>query len=144
MSGIQQLLFATKGQAGIVGILSLSDQTLGIVGTDVALRVGYELGSDGKAYKALSGSNVLLEQWVTPPVAAWQFEVFVTVATAVGGTVNGTIGAWLPMTIAHQWYIQANTSTNNESITATLAVTLRKVGDTGNIDTAYIYLSAHK
>jgi hypothetical protein len=142
MSAIQQLLFSTKGLAGAPGVVTLTDNVLTVVGVNNALRVGYELNSDGKAYSeaTLFGRQVL-EQWVDPVGAAGLFEVYVSVIT--GGPVNGTLTAWLPMTIPHQWYIQANTSIN-EVISARIAVTVRRVGQTTPEATAYIDLSAHR
>jgi hypothetical protein len=143
MSAIQQLLFSTKGQAGAPGVVTLSDQALTVIAINNALQVGYQLGNDGKAYKSPNGgaAALLLEQWVNPVGAAGLFEVYVSVVT--GGPVNGTLTAWLPMTIGRVWYIQANTSIN-EVISARIAVTVRRVGQTTPEATAYIDLSAHR
>jgi hypothetical protein len=142
MSGIQQLLFSTKGQAGLPGVITLSDNTLTVTGNSSALHVGYELNPDGFAYSnATIFGRQVLEQWVDPAGKAGLFEVFVQ--TISGGPVNGTLGAWLPLTVAYQWYIQANTIIN-QSVVAKIAVTIRRVGQTTPEATAYIDLSAHK
>jgi hypothetical protein len=140
MSGIQQLLFATKGQAGLQGVVTLTDQSAASYGNNNALRLGYELGSNGKASIApLStvGAGNVFEHWVDPLGAAGLFEVYTQVIS--GGPVNGTLGAWLPLTTSHQWYIVANT-TINQSVTAKFAVTVRRVGQTTPEATAYIEL----
>jgi len=144
MSGIQQLLFATKGLAGLPGVISLHDQSMLTTGSNTAQRVGYELGSNGKASIAplsTAGAGTVLEHWVDPLGAAGNFEVYTT--TISGGPVNGTLGAWLPLTVSHQWYIVANTSIN-QSITARIAVTVRRVGQTTPEATAYVDMISRK
>jgi hypothetical protein len=142
MSGIQQLLFGTKGLAGALGVITLSDNVLTVTGNSSALHVGYELNPDGHAYSvATIFGRSPLEQWVDPVGASGLFEVYVSVVS--GGPVNGTINAWLPLSTAYQWYIQANT-TINQSVVAKIAVTIRRVGQTTPEATAYIDLSAHK
>jgi hypothetical protein len=143
MSGIQQLLFSTKGQAGAMGVITLTDVVLQVTGVSSALQVGYQLNSDGFVYKSPNGLNApfSFEQWVAPAGAAGQFEVYVTVIN--GGPVNGTINAWLPLTVSHQWYIQANTSIN-QFVAARIAVTVRRVGQTTPEDTAYIDMNSQR
>ena len=137
MSAIQQLLFS-KVPPAPPGVVTLSDQTLGVDGNNTAMQVGYELNSGG--YATISPNTTgpsagsVLEQWVTPITAANLFEVYVQVTSGSG--VNGTLNAWLPMTVSHQWYIQANT-TINQVAAAQIAVSIRRVGtdDTGGDST---------
>ena len=144
MSGIHQLLFSTKGQAGQPGVITLSDQSALSYGNNVALRLGYELNADGKAYMAPGstvGAGQVFEEWVAPLGAAGLFEVYVTVVS--GGPGNGTFNAWLPLTTSHQWYIVANT-TINQSVTVRFAVTVRRVGQMTPEATAYIDLTVRR
>jgi hypothetical protein len=142
MSGIQQLLFSTKGASVKPGVITLYDNTLTVTGSHSALRVQYELDPDGHVYSyATIFGRQVQEQWVDPVTAFHLFEVFVSLVS--GGPINGTVGAWLPLTMLRQWYIQANT-TINQSVAARIAVTIRRVGQTTPEATAYIDLSAHK
>jgi hypothetical protein len=139
MSAIQQLLFS-KVPPPPPGVVALMDQTLGITASGTAVRSGYELNANGFANVSpnTTGGGSVLQQWVNPTTAANLFEVYAQVTSGSG--VNGTVNAWLPMTVSHQWYIQANT-TINQTAAAQIAVSIRRVGKTTPEVTAHIDLS---
>lgn len=141
MGAHQAFLRSNIGTAGLPGVVSLTDQVIVNVGNTSVLQAAYELNDDGKVYKLLyPGAGVVyLEDWVDPLATAWQFEVQVVKLT--GGVVNGTLGAWLPLTSTYQWYVQANAAIG-QTVTAEIAVTIRRIGYTTPEATAYIDLTA--
>lgn len=139
--GVQQLLLSAKGGGIGAGVITLTDQVIAHSGLDGQLRAGYELNINGMVNAVRSpGATTPLQQWVDPPAAAGNFEVQVVAIT--GGTVNGTLGAWLPMTATYQWYVEANTFIG-QSVVAEIAVTIRRVGQMTPEATAYIDLNVH-
>lgn len=141
---IQQLLIGAKGGAVPPGVITITDQELISTGEASQLRSEYQLNSNGRAYgryEPIVPSWWEIEEWVDPPAAAPHFEVQV-VKVAGGATVNGTLGAWLPLTSTYQWYIQANTLIGQVAV-ADLAVTIRRVGQTTPEATVYVDLRVY-
>ena len=101
----------------------------------------YQLDSDGKVYKftgtTASVPTTFVENWVSPNSAAGDYECFATLNS--GSLQTGTTGSWLALTSDRLWGT-AVTGIGTQS--ASVTITIRKVGTTTNLASATITFEA--
>lgn len=135
MSGMQMMLL---GAVGDPAVILLSNQSIAdFTGGLSIAQAGYQLTSAGAANEIVGASTNFLETWCTPSGQAVNYEVFVT-ATGSALTI-GSLNTWVALSSTQTWRLDAGIGQN---LTATLSVTVRRVGTTSPTYTATIDLNA--
>lgn len=118
--------------------INVTDQSLfaSSAGTATA---AYRLGSNGKVYQVINGTQTFIEDWCVPNTSAGNYEARVTVTS--GSLTSGTTGTWLALTSTRDWALQ-ETSSGNTSL-CTFTVEIRPTGGSA-LDSATINLEASR
>jgi hypothetical protein len=101
---------------------------------------GYRINANGSDYRVINGVDTLINQWVTPPSAGGNYEVFATVTS--GAVSSGTTGSWVATSGSPLW-------TRVAAIVGTLAIVeltmqVRAVGTSTILDTWSVRLEAER
>ena len=135
MSGIQMMLFGGTG-APTVNFGNVDITAAGVPSQSA----GYRVDTDGSDYQVINAVDTSLIQWVNPPSAGGDYEVF---ATVVSGTVSsGTVGSWVATSTSPFW-------TRVAAIAGTITIVelsmeVRKVGTATILDTWSVRLEAER
>jgi hypothetical protein len=114
--------------------VQLHDQSVSKSGDGIhPISVAYQLTNTGLAK---DGDGATLEPWLLSGAAS-SYEVR---ATVVSGTVGGSVtGSWISLSASPAWSISAG---ENEVVTATIFVEIRRVGTTTVLASATVFLTA--